>query len=241
MKHKLLSTAVVALLGTIARADVNAALDALHDSGVNLKSLAADVALTSTDDLGTKTTKNGRFVMQKLPDGDTRIRATFTETIRGNQKFDEKHDYLLQGPDLIDRDYAAKKQTVTQVHAPGEKIDLFKLGEGPFPLPIGQTRDEVLKQFTVQEEKPKDPNALAQLKLISKDGTDIKKKFEWIRVSIDKTTKLPNVITTASPNEVDINTATLTNIRVDNAVNDNEFKLEPIKESEWNLVGNQTH
>jgi hypothetical protein len=37
---------------------------------------------------------------------------------------------------------------------PGEKVNLLKLGEGPFPLPIGQKRDDVKRQFDVTLAKP---------------------------------------------------------------------------------------
>ncbi|MGN6506437.1 MAG: hypothetical protein ACTHM6_12835, partial [Tepidisphaeraceae bacterium] len=115
-------------------ASVDATLDALHESGVNLRSLAADVSLAEdSSDTGDRVTRLGRIVLQKLPDGDTRVRATFTQKQSGNRIEEEKRDVLLQGKNLIDRDYKNKKQTIRQVRRPGEKVDLFKLGEGPFP------------------------------------------------------------------------------------------------------------
>lgn len=242
MRLRLVPVLTLFVLTSSARADVNAALDALHDSGVALKSLAADVRLNTTSgDLGDDSTRVGRFVMQKLPDGDTRVRATFTQRESGKRIYKEKRDYLLSGTDLTDRDYSAspKKQTITQVRQPGEKVDLFKLGQGPFPLPVGQAREDVLKEFEVTEEKTDDASALAFIKLSPKPNTPLKEKFDWIKVLIDKQTKLPKVITTASPQEVDINTATLTNVRVNGDVKDDEFKLETIDPAEWNLVGNR--
>jgi outer membrane lipoprotein-sorting protein len=222
-----------------ARASVDEALDALHQSGVDLKSLAADVTLrTTSGDLGDDRTRVGTFVMQKLADGNTRVRASFTKTISGNRTTLERRDYVLSGTDLIDRDYSAspKKQTTTQVRKPGEKVDLLKLGEGPFPLPVGQSRQDVLKEFDVEEQKTDDPTALALIKLSPKPKTPLAEKFKWITVLIDRTTKLPKVVTTADPQEVDVNTATLSNLRVNGDVKDAEFELERINPTDWNLI-----
>lgn len=220
-----------------AMASVDATLDALHESGVNLRSLAADVSLAEdSSDTGDRVTRLGRIVLQKLPDGDTRVRATFTQKQSGNRIEEEKRDVLLQGQNLIDRDYKNKKQTIRQVRRPGEKVDLFKLGEGPFPLPVGQPREEVLKQFDVSELPTKDPNVLGKVRLTPKSGTPLARKFKSITVTVDQKTKLPTQIVTIDPNETTTTTATLTHLRINDAVKDEEFELPPVDPKEWNIV-----
>ena len=218
-------------------ASVDEALDALHDSGVNLKSLAADVSLSEvSSDTGESTTRLGKIVLQKLPDGDTRVRATFTQRQSGDRIEDERRDVLLQGQNLINRDYKMKKETTYQVRKPGEKLDLFKLGQGPFPLPVGQTREDVLKEFDVKELSDTDPSALAKLELTPKAGTDLARKFKSITVTVDRQTKLPTQIITVDPNETTTTTATLTHMRINNSVKDSEFELPPIDPKEWDIV-----
>ena len=70
------------------------------------------------------------------------------------KKINEKLDYELIDGKLIERNYRAHSQITQQVIRPGEKIDLFKLGQGPFPLPIGQPKEEVHKQFAVKSRCP---------------------------------------------------------------------------------------
>ncbi|MGC4032626.1 MAG: hypothetical protein QM754_13015 [Tepidisphaeraceae bacterium] len=233
-------TALLALfaLPAVVRADLNAALDTLYESGENLKTLAADVSLRTVGDesLGDDKTKVGRFVLQKLPDGDSRVRATFTKRISGNKVFAEKKDYLLAGTDLTERDYSLKKQTIRQIRQPGQKLNLFKLGEGPFPLPIGQKREDVLKEFDVKELKNDDPKVLAVVELTPKKETKLADKFDSITVAIDRETKLPGLITTVSPKAVETNEVRLTNVRTNGDVKDDEFKLEPIDEATWKLI-----
>ena len=238
---KSIATAVALLLAItpVVRASVNEALDALYDSGHALQSLAADVSLenVSTDGLGDKTIKTGDFVLQRKPDGDSRARVSFLKTKSGSKIFSQRHDYLLDGTDLVDRDEESKKQVTRQIRKPGEKVDFFKLGEGPFPLPIGQPRDEVLANFDVKEEKSDDPSVLAVVTLTPKPKTPMADNFKWIRVAVDRTTKLPSVITTRSANAPERNTVTLTNVRVNGEVKEADFALPPIKAAEWTLVG----
>ena len=235
--HRRLPALALLTLTAVARADVNAALDALHDSGANLKSLAADISLrTVRGDFNDEETKTGTFLLQKLSDGDTRIRASFVERRSGNKIVKDRHDYVLAGPDLIDRDYATKKQTTRQIRQPGEKLDLFKLGEGPFPLPVGQAREDVLKDFDVEELPNADKAVLAVIKLSPKPKTPMAEKFNSITVKIDRDTKLPTEIKTVDKEQIDTNTATLTKIQVNNAIGDKAFDLEPIDPSDWNLV-----
>ncbi|MDB5325856.1 MAG: hypothetical protein JWM57_1425 [Phycisphaerales bacterium] len=232
-----LSALALLALTAVARADVNAALDALHDSGANLQSLSADISLrTVSGDLGDDETKSGTFLLQKKPDGDTRVRASFTERRSGTKIFKDRRDYVLAGPDLIDRDYANKKQTTRQVRQPGQKLDLFKLGEGPFPLPVGQARDDVLKDFDVEELPNNDKAILATIKLSPKPETEMADKFKTITVKIDRQTKLPTEIKTVDKQQIDTNTATLKNIRVNDAIGDKAFDLDPIDPKDWNLV-----
>lgn len=234
--------AILILLGTTASASyaaVNDALDTLYTSGQSLKSLAADLSLENSSDLGDKTTKTGSFVLQRVGDGDSRARVNFTQSKSGKRIFAERREYVLAGTDLIDRDYTAKKQVTRQIRKPGEKVDFFKLGEGPFPLPIGQSRADVLAQFDAAEEKNDDPTALAVIKLTPKPKTAMADDFKWIRVTIDRQTKLPRVITTLSASAPERNTATLTNVRVNDAVKDEDFKLEPINPKGWDLVGSK--
>ncbi len=86
---------------------------------------------------------------------------------------------------LIDRDYKRKTEIKRQVLRPGEKINLLKLGEGPFPLPIGQDKAEVKKLFDVTKEKllKDDPQGTVHVKLVPKPGTQLRRssaRSTWV-------------------------------------------------------------
>src|SRR5688500_3509004 len=104
-------------------------LDALDRRGEDLRSLASDVTLTETDAaLGDDVRRSGSFALELRPDGSARSRVTFNDKVANNRRTQEKIEYLLDGPNLIDRTYRTKTQVTRQVLRPGERLNLLKLG-----------------------------------------------------------------------------------------------------------------
>ncbi|HEV8378720.1 MAG TPA: hypothetical protein VGP99_07705, partial [Tepidisphaeraceae bacterium] len=113
-------------------------LDALHARGQGLKDFTADVSLAETDALsGETTTMTGKVWYQARGEGNARMRILFDKKLFGDKpQAGAKVEYALDKGWLTDRDYKRKVEIQRQVLKPGEKINLLKLGEGPFPLPI---------------------------------------------------------------------------------------------------------
>ena len=213
-------------------------LDALDRRGQNLNSLSADVKWTETDPaLAVSFTRGGKFWLENRPDGSSRAHALFTRREDGNRVKEEKIEYLLDGPKLIDRNYQRKTQVTRIVLRPGEKMNLLKLGEGPFPLPIGQKREDVYKSFDATKADPSkdDPPGTVHVRLVPKPGTSLANKFKTIDVWVNLEQQLPQRITTLSKNETTEQTTELSNLRLNAGVNDADFQLQPI-DDKWQLV-----
>jgi len=137
--------------------DLDTILDALNARGQNLADFTADVVLHTIDmRTGQDTSQIGTVVFQNRKGVDSRIKVAF-ETKRTDEGIGhpimqkQKLDYLLDKGWLTDRDYQKKLEVKRQVLRPDQKMNLLKLGEGPFPLPIGQDKEDVKKQFTVSK------------------------------------------------------------------------------------------
>ncbi len=214
-------------------ADVDKTLDILHDAGAKVQSLAADVELTTTDmGTGNDSVDRGRIVMQRLPDGDTRARITFTEHVVNSRLRKVRRDFLLADGKLIEQNEDAKQKTqvTRQMRRPGEKIDLFKLGQGPFPLPIGQSKEAVHEQFDVAV-----GDADNVVTLSPRKGTPLYPKFRSVTVTVDPAIGMPTTIQTIDPNGGEKKTVVLKNLRLNDAVKDEEFILPPTDDKTWSL------
>ncbi|HVT90370.1 MAG TPA: hypothetical protein VHD56_16070 [Tepidisphaeraceae bacterium] len=212
-------------------------LDALDARGQGLNSFVADVKLTETDTaLGDSNAHMGK-VLYKAGDAP-QIRVTFDKK-QSNDKppVEDKVEYKLAGPELIERNYRTSTQTTRHVLKPGQKLNLLKLGEGPFPLPIGQKKEDVHNNFDVKkiDIKKEDPAGTVHLQLTPKEGTQFASKFKSIDVWVDLKDNMPRKIETLDPNATATRTTELSNVQVNPQLKDEDFALPPIDEKTWQL------
>jgi outer membrane lipoprotein-sorting protein len=218
-------------------ASVDQVLEALERRGVGLKDFTADVVLEEKDvNLGDKTVRKGSAVYQKKGEGDARMRVVFNSKQAGKKVIDQKIEYLLDNGWLVDRDYERKMEVKRQVLRPGEKIDLLKLGEGPFPLPVGQSPESVKKLFDVTKVAPdakKDPADSVHIVLTPRAETPFAKKFKSIDVWVDAKTEMPKRIRTLDVNETTERTTDLDVKGINQGLKDADFTLDATDEN-WN-------
>lgn len=211
-------------------------LDALDARGQGLTSFVATVKLTDTDaGLGDASSRTGKAWYQA---GDSpRMRVTFDKREANGRAVDEKVEYLLKGPDLIERTYRTKSQVTHHVLRPGEKLNLLKLGEGPFPLPIGQKKEDVHSMFEVKKIDPaqSDPANTVHLQLIPKPSTRFERKFKTLDVWVDLKDNMPRRIETLDRNETSVRTTDLTDVQINPRLADSDFALPTIG-NDWNLT-----
>lgn len=220
-----------------ANAELDQILEALHARGQDLEDFVSNVTMTQEDTLtGDATVLTGKVWYQNRGQGNTRIRVAFDGKKIGERAVkDFKQEYLLDNPWLIERDYKQKLQVDRQVLRPGEKFDPLKLGEGPFPLPIGQDPAEVKKQFETRkiDADPKDPKGTLHVQLVPKDGARLARKFKRIDVWVDTASRFPKRIVTTDRNEASNRITELTDVAVNTGLNDAAFTLEKVEG--WNL------
>jgi outer membrane lipoprotein-sorting protein len=182
--------------------------------------------------------RTGSFALELRPDGSARSRVTFNDKVANNRRTQEKIEYLLDGPNLIDRTYRTKTQVTRQVLRPGERINLLKLGEGPFPLPIGQDKEEVRRLFEVTKVEPDaeaDPPNTVHVRLEPKAGTQFADQFKSIDAWVDLADHMPKRIETLDANGVTLRTTDLSDVRVNEKLGDETFALEKLPEG-WTLL-----
>jgi outer membrane lipoprotein-sorting protein len=219
--------------------DILAALDARGD---NLQTLVADVSKSESDaslgeDPETADKRIGRVVYEKRPDGDVRIRASFSEVQSGETSRRERIEYVLSRGELIDRNYRGRVEITRVLNRAGEKLDLFQLGKGPFPLPIGQAREDVHAQFMVTKIAPADgdPENTVHLRLTPKPESRLSRDFASIDVWVDLTDHLPRRVETLNPTGTTLTRTTMNNVKLNEPVKDQDFELEKIDPDRWQI------
>lgn len=218
-------------------ATVDQVLDALNEVGKGLKDFSADVTLKETDTtLGDTTSQKGIAVYQKKGDGDARMHVVFNTKQQGKKIINSKVEYLLDNDWLTERNYEHKTEVRRQVLRPGQKIDLLKLGEGPFPLPVGQSPESVQKQFTVAKipaDAKNDPPNTVHIQLTPRPETPFARKFKTIDVWVDTQTAMPRRIQTLDINQTTQRTTDLKITALNKGLKEGDFTLEPVG-PDWN-------
>lgn len=74
----------------------------------------------------------------------------FDTLVLDGKKREEKEQWVFDGEWLVEKQENIKQFIKRRVIKPGEDRDPLRIGEGPFPIPIGQRRADVLANFDAE-------------------------------------------------------------------------------------------
>ena len=222
-----------------ANATIDQVLDVLDRRGKTLHDFTADVQLGETGDpaIGNTTTRTGKLWFEKKGnEGDAKLHLVLDAKIEPHggrlMKVPDKLEYLLEDGWLTDRNYPKKTDIRRQVVKQGDKVNLLKLGEGPFPLPIGQDKNDVHANFdvTLIRPAPDDPPDTIHLQLKPKPGTKLVKRIGQLDVWVDRKLGFPTRIDTIDATGGEQRQTKLLNIAINlpGGLKPADFQLPPI-------------
>ena len=198
-------------------------LTVIEESGRTLAGFTAAIYYETEDALlGQKVIRQGSILFRRDPDtGNKSFAILFDFTIVNRRKDRHPKHIIFRDGWLVEIDHENRQFVKRQVVAPGEDIDPLRLGEGPIPLPIDQTRESVLSRFVVSLIDLPEDGPLARLRggadvdglhLVPKAGAPVAKDFASVDLFFDRETRLPAGVTVIKPNG-DRKTARLTDLR----------------------------
>jgi outer membrane lipoprotein-sorting protein len=240
-KFHLIPILFIALCGSCAIAQLTPSstaddvLNTLQTSGQNLKSFSAKVTVRDFDTgSGGETTRFGKVWFQIKPDGNPVMHIALDYKVVGQKPNPDKVDYLLDDGWLTDRTDGTKTEARIQLVPKGQKVNLFQLGKSPFPMPIGQSPDEIKKQFDLTKVDPAkdDPANSIHIRLTPKPDSDMAKRFSSVDIWTDLTTKMPSRIETIDSKKGHDRTADLIKLELNPQINPADVSL-PTLPPDW--------
>lgn len=166
---------------------IDAILTQLETRSEGLKDISSNVRFVEDDQVNlTKRVKTGnvRFLMG---DPNPRFMVHFERTeIDG--MLGQREWFLFDGRWLYEAIERIKQVTKREIAAPGERIDLFDLENAPFPLPFGQKKETILKNFEVSilPHKADDPPNTDHLVCIPRPETPFYRKYDRLEFFVDR-------------------------------------------------------
>lgn len=95
-------------------------------------------------------------------------------------KLEEEH--LFDGRWYVEKSPVSKMVTRREVRREGDTRNPYRLGEGPFPVPFGQKKDDILREFEVTLAKPtkEDPAQTDHLVCVPRQGTELSRTYSQV-------------------------------------------------------------
>lgn len=205
--------------------EVDNLLDRLQQAGETLESFTGTMRYETADAfLGQKTVRIGEMIYEHSTEADDpkRFAIVLNSEIVGGVRRDNKSHYIFDGRWLAEVNHKDRQFILRELVAPGEVYDPLKLGEGPFPLPIGQPKLDVLSLFEVTEVSLPEEGSLRRvgkafpkidgLHLVPREGTPEAEDYTHVDVFFDRETRLPVGIEVIETNG-DRKTVTFTKVK----------------------------
>ncbi len=186
----------------------------------------------------------GRVIYQVQPDGARRFAILLDFQIVNDRKRKINKQYIFDGSWLIEVDHDAKVWIKRQIVPPGEHFDPLKLGEGPFPLPVGQPAKEVLARFVAMALAAPQDSMLAKaladtpaegLLLVPRPGTQEAKDIRQAEIFYDPKLLLP-IGLCLTETSGDRKTVVLRNPKRNQGVDEGLLKVVEPDPKEWRIV-----
>lgn len=197
---------------------VDVILDRLEARGRGIRGLSCEVVYhhVTTVPFTEKTKKVGKLLFSRA-DNNSQFLIHFTRRVADGVVIDLKEIYAFDGQWFVElHGGEAKSVTRRQIARPGEKIDPFELGKGPFPLPFGQKRSEILKHFEVSLGRGdrEAPPGSKHLHCVPRVGTPMAEEYKRVEIFVDPRRDIPVRVVTErvedkSRVEVDFNAVNL--------------------------------
>jgi Flp pilus assembly protein TadD len=181
-------------------------LDRLERSGKETKDFSAGVTLERIDALSDdREVRRGRVVVDGLPGPSRRIGVIMEEYIDGSGRGSaDNRLFIFDGGWLLEFDTPRKRLTRRQLVRPGETVDPLRVGDGPFPVPLGQPRADVEREFDVSVASLPDAplfkrlaegaDGLFTLALVPRAGRPLARDVKRVTVCYQKDTLAPVAI-----------------------------------------------
>ncbi len=183
-------------------------LTQLQQRSDGLQDIRCEVRFVEDDRINlTQRTKFGGilFLMTKPnPHFLIHFEKTEADGVLGKQEW-----YLFDGQWLYQAVERIAQVTKQEVARPGMEFDLFDLEKAPFPVPFGQKRETILRNFNVTLASPAsgDPDKTDHLICVPKPDSRLYRKYDRLDLFVHRDIHLPSRIVVTKNNGYEINTA----------------------------------
>jgi len=185
------------VLPTSGDKEIDDLLDRLEAKGDSIRGLACKLHYNyvTIDPIESSTVKTGELLYLKPTGSNVNglFYIHFDTMIADGVKTNHEEYIAFNGQWLVERNDKAKTIIRREVVGPGQKINPFELGKGPFPMPFGQKRADMLQHFKITRVRPsaKTPSGVIQLHCVPHPHSNMASRYRRVELLIDTKIDLP--------------------------------------------------
>ncbi len=178
-------------------------LDRLQAKGDKIDSIEAKIEFIKIDPVLEDRQEHRGILRFKQASPNPRFFIEFDRFRHEGITTRRKQWHVFDGRWYIEARETTATITRREIVRPGETLEVFKLGQGPFPLPFGQRKADILQHFSVKVLPPKteDPKHTDHLECTPRPDSEMARKYDTVHFYIDKTLDLPVRVQTREKQE----------------------------------------
>lgn len=216
-----------------AAARIDEILTAQQNQSDGLKDIRCTVKFTEDDRINlTQRTKSGRIAFKFTPTNPNFL--IHFDKVKVDDVLGKQEWYLFDGRWLYTALERLKQVTKQEIAREGERIDMFDLEKAPFPLPFGQKKDSILRNFKVIIMPPAegDPPNTDHLMCIPKPDSPMHTKYTSLEFFIRRDMHMPAKIIATKNDGYEVNIAEFPDL-TPKSINAGVKDLDFVKPSAW--------
>lgn len=206
---------------------VEAILDRLEKR--ELRDIEANVEYVKTDVLLNDRQKYDGVLRYRAQEPNPVFFIRFDKRTQNSIIRREKEWHVFDGRWYWEARERTSQITKREIVSPDDEQEVFRLGEGPFPLPFGQKKADILRHFTVRLISPADraPGGFVgdHLELTPRPGTEMDRRYQAIHFYIDRELDLPIRVRTTDKEEDRELLVTFTNVEPNKGLREDQLRL----------------
>jgi len=173
--------------------EVERILDRLERRGAEIRDIETDLTFVKTDPVLEDTQKFTGTLLFRQDTPNPRFLIRFDRFEQEGVVRDKREWHAFDGTWYTEARESTRTIVRRQIVRPGEAVEVFRLGQGPFPLPFGQKKAEILAHFRVRilPAAPDDPPDTVHLECTPIPGTQMAEKYGTVHFLIDRRLDLP--------------------------------------------------
>lgn len=210
---------------------VDSVLDRLEAEGQRVNDFHSGIVWRIEDARLFEMTEKRGSLMFLRTEPNPLFRIDFTQLLESGTVKNRQEQHVFDGRWYTESREFTRTVIRREVVRKGETVDLFNIGSGPFPLPFGQKKQDILRHFkvTLLHTLEAGSDAFHHLRCVPRRSSHLADDYREIHFHIDRKLGLPVSIVLYRKKDGKVVTVDFKRVRINTGLERSLFEVNPPK------------